>query len=256
MFKDTFSLINRDKWKWLSFLVGYILFNVVYAVAIWCVGMLTWKMAPFMGTGNAYSLYWGFVRCFGVLPLIAIGFFIYWAGNVKLEKSKLGPWLFWGSFLFIITLVVFLFNGVIGPYIYHTFINVHHNSEQVASGAFWIYTSTTLVLIAARLLLWPCMLSVWEKERIGGGYKIALLDWKKTLAWLGLAIGLEALGRWISVYAVYKFPFPPAILEPCSAFIYQLFLMYGYAILIYFFAVWVAQKPCVSGKGETSQNLL
>ena len=240
MWKNTFLLIRRDKWKWLSFLGGYLLFLVVYWGSIWGIGSLPEEVMDSIGGDNAYALLMGVVRLGGVVPWLALGFFIYWAGEVKLEKTTIRPWLFWSFLLVCITLISYIGNDVIGLRIMRT-----HTLVQVASWKMWIYLGSGFLKMMTLFLLWPFMLAVWKKKSLWEGYKIALLDWKKDLGWVGLLTVLSIINRALS-FAINHLPSTPVTLGMSAITIQGIILTCGYAIAIYFLAAWVAKKTLYS----------
>ena len=201
MLRQLWGAINRDKWKWLAYIIGAILFTKI----LQGVGNLIAHFLP----GTLESVIWlPFLwlpfKIIGLLPSMAIGLFIYWAGRVKIERKNIRPWLFWCGLLALFTALSSICNWVIG--IYTPSIIEAIGVVQLAQWRAYIAFGFAFLQLLVMGALFPCMISVWEGLNTWDGYKKGCAYWGKWLSWISALVAVQLITILALPLIVHFFP--------------------------------------------------
>ena len=236
MFKQICEMIKRDKWKWLALVLGVILIKMFeYTSLLWL------KILPAnLYDNNLFISIITVFSCLLVFPItLSFGFFIYWAGKVKIDAKTSRPWFFWGSLLLLVTVVL------MGKYLLSIWGIAAIDSNQITIVQYSQYKSIVSILhlslkyLVTVVALFPFALSVWENRSTRNGYLGISQHWGKGLAWL--------IGRTI----LFLIPF--VLVQPLTAHIppeniltinliydgFAIFDFLGNGVLIYWMAAWI-----------------
>ena len=234
MLRQLWGAINRDKWKWLAYIMGAILFTKI----LQGVGNLIAHFLP----GTLESVIWlPFLwlpfKIIGLLPSMAIGLFIYWAGRVKIERKNIRPWLFWCGLLALFTALSSICNWVIG--IYTPSIIEAIGVVQLAQWRAYIAFGFAFLQLLVMGALFPCMISVWEGLNTWDGYKKGCAYWGKWLSWISALVAVQLIIT-LALFLIADFS-PNALHLPGTRTIIKLsaatISFLTQVILIYFFAI-------------------
>ena len=219
MWKQTCLRLRQDFYKWIS---------LVFILVI-CHQLIRWL--PFGLTMGIFLF----------LP-VCLGIPLYWANRQKF--SPLAPWIFWSVLLVGVKSFRLLVSAVLLP---AWLQNPSIPLAQTALRSNQLFLIGNILLIIVYIILFPCMLSVWEQGTIWGGYKRTIDHWKKFLVFILLVICKDFL-------PFLTFITTKLLGKAGSSFFMDALNWALWIVILYFFAIWVAQFPCKKNSLQSSKR--